>query len=164
MTGSTPRRKVFLRRLVVGLLVWWALAGGHPVSWAVGAMAIVLVLLVATGLPQPAAWRMSLRGATGFLPYFGLASLRGGIDVARLAFSPGRPLDPKLISYPLSLPPGPARTFLLNCVSLLPGTLSADLLGHSLIVHVLDHKRDPQIARLEHHVAALFHLSPGGKA
>lgn len=162
MTGTKPEQKVFFRRLAVYLLLWWALAGGSTAAWSIGAAAVGLALLAACLLPPPTPWRMTLGGAAGFVPYFCLQSLRGGIDVARRAFSPGRPLDPGLLTYPLSLPPGPARIFLLNVISLLPGTLSAELMDRQLVVHVLDRKLDPKLERLEQHVAALFGL-PGGR-
>ena len=162
MTGIKPGQNVFFRRLTVYLLLWWALAGGGPAAWPLGAAAIALALLAACLLPPPSPWRMTLGGAAGFVPYFCLQSLRGGIDVTRRAFSPGRPLDPGLLTYSLSLPPGPARIFLLNVISLLPGTLSAQLWDRELIVHVLDRKLDPKLERLEQHVAALFGM-PGGE-
>ena len=162
MTGAKPEQKIFLRRLAVYLLLWWVLAGGDSAVWSIGAAAVGLALLAACLLPPPSHWRMTLSGAAGFIPYFCLQSLRGGIDVARRAFSPRRPLDPGLLTYSLSLPPGPARIFLLNVISLLPGTLSAELLDQELVVHVLDRKLDPKLERLEQHVAALFGL-PGGR-
>jgi multicomponent Na+:H+ antiporter subunit E len=48
------------------------------------------------------------------------------------------PITPELIEYPLRLPPGLPRVILVNTVSLLPGTLSAELVGQVLRVHVLD--------------------------
>ena len=53
--------------------------------------------------------------------------LKGGVYVAWRAFDPRMPITPELIEYPLRLPPGLPRVILVNMVSLLPGTLSAEL-------------------------------------
>jgi len=149
----------FWRRLGCYLLIWWALSGGQPEAWPLGGLAALLALYRPVSLrPQPA-WRFSLPGLLRFLPYFGLQSLRGGLDVARRAYSIERPLDPGMLRYPLALPPGPARIFFLNTISLLPGTLSGDLLGDELHIHLLDRRLDPHIPELEGYVAALFGLS-----
>ncbi len=141
------------------LLLWWVLTGGDRHSWFIGGLTVGLALLVSTIIPAPhRTLRFSPAGLLRFIPYFLLQSLCGGIDVARRAYSPRLPLDPALIHYPLQLPPGGARIFLLNTVSLLPGTLSADLIDDTLAVHLLDQQRDPQLQQLEQRVAGLFSL------
>lgn len=159
------RDRSWLRRLLLRLagcvLLWWILVGDDPSSWLIGAPTIVLVLVLMAQQPHTT-WHLSLPGLLRFIPYFLLQSLRGGIDVARRAFSPRRPLHPALLEYHLSLPRGSARIFLLNSVSLLPGTLSADLRDDCLLVHVLDQQLDPHLEQLEEHVAQLFALPAGG--
>lgn len=51
-----------------------------------------------------------------------------------------------------------ARTFFANCVSLLPGTLAADLQDAWLEIHVLNTDSDPnaELTRLERFVAQIF--------
>ncbi|KIH75725.1 hypothetical protein GFER_15370 [Geoalkalibacter ferrihydriticus DSM 17813] len=154
-----------LGRLAVFALLWWVLTDGAADAWVIGAGVILLAAGVSLALRQPCAWGLSLGGVLRFVPFFCLQSVRGGIDVTRRAFSPSLPLEPLLFVYPLLLPPGTARIFLLNTVSLLPGTLSADLRGDQLVVHGLDGtlplSRDLQ--RLESYVAALFGLRLGGR-
>ena len=88
-------------------------------------------------------------------------SLRGGVDVALRALHPRLPLAPALLAYDLRLAPGLARIFMVNVVSLLPGTLSADLSGSGLSVHVLDRNLpvQHQLQALEQQVAMLFGVS-----
>lgn len=155
---------IFWRRgvplLPLYLLLWWVLTGGDRHSWLIGGLAVGLALLVSITIPAPqTTLRFSPVGLLRFIPYFLVQSIRGGSDVARRAFSPRLPLDPALIHYSLQLPPGGARIFLLNTVSLLPGTLSADLIDDTLTVHLLDQQRDPQLQQLEQQVADLFGLS-----
>jgi multicomponent Na+:H+ antiporter subunit E len=157
------RHNIFWRRgvplLLLYLLLWWVLTGGDRHSWLIGSLAVGLALLVSLSIPTPQATpRFSPAGLLRFILYFLGQSIRGGSDVAYRAFSPRLPLDPALLDYPLQLPPGSARIFLLNTVSLLPGTLSADLIDDTLRVHLLDQQRDPQLQQLEQRVAGLFSL------
>jgi multicomponent Na+:H+ antiporter subunit E len=96
-----------------------------------------------------------------FLPVFLWGSLRGGMDVALRAIHPRLPLAPALQDYPLRIPDGPGRVLLIDVISLMPGTLSADLRGDTLAVHVLDGRQPvlPKIQALEERAAALFGLT-----
>lgn len=96
-----------------------------------------------------------------FVPIFLMRSLLGGADVAWRAFHPGVPIAPELITYPLRLPPGLSRVFMANTVSLLPGTLSAELGENCLTVHVLDGRQDylSELESVEQNVARMFGAS-----
>jgi multicomponent Na+:H+ antiporter subunit E len=62
--------------------------------------------------------------------------------VAGRILRPQMPLNPGFRRYPMRLRGRPARLLFLNSVSLLPGTLSADLDGDVLQVHALDSTAD----------------------
>lgn len=145
-------------RLFGFALLWWVLSGDWRGSWTVGGFVVVTAALASLALRTPTTHRLSLRGALRFVPFFCLQSLRGGIDVARRAMLPSMPLAPVLVEHPLALPPGTARIFMLNTVSLLPGTLSADLQADRLVVHALDGRLPlgANLRLLEKRVAALF--------
>ncbi|RRQ21752.1 Na+/H+ antiporter subunit E [Thiohalobacter thiocyanaticus] len=148
-----------LPRLLAFALTWWLITEGAAASWMIGAPAVVLATLISARLlpPQRLAWA----GLAPFAGFFLRHSLLGAVDVAQRAFRPARPLDPAVIDYPLQLQPGLPRVFMLNVVSLLPGTLSADLEADCLRVHVLDAGQDnpAQLAHLEARVAGLFGLT-----
>jgi multicomponent Na+:H+ antiporter subunit E len=163
MAAQTSLWPRFTIRLCSCLLLWWVLTGGQASSWIIGVPTIALALWVMSLLPQAPLWPISFSGLLRFIPYFLLQSVRGGIDVARRAYSPTLPLDPQIIECPLKLPAGRPQIFFLNSVSLLPGTLSADLNGKTLKVHVLDRKVDPQLGQLEKRVAQLFKCSFGSE-
>lgn len=145
-----------LPRLLAFALTWWLITEGTAASWMIGAPAVVLATLISARLLPPQ--RLTASGLLRFSGFFFLHSLLGAVDVARRAFQPSRPLDPAVIDYPLQLAPGLARVWLVNAVSLLPGTLSADLDDDCLRVHVLDAGQDTreELAVLERHIAALF--------
>ncbi len=168
---ATPRRGAsagtLLRRaaprIVPLVLVWWVLSSGDAGSWLIGAPVITGAVIVNLALLPARGWRWTPGGVVRFVPFFLRQSLSGGVDVALRALRPSRPLHPTLLDYTLRLPENPARVFMVSVISLLPGTLSAELEGRHLRVHtliqgpaVLENLRE-----LEIRVAALFGLELG---
>jgi len=145
-----------LVRAGVFALLWWILTEDITESWPVGAPVVLLTTLVSMALSPPLPW--SFFGIAQFLPFFIWHSLHGGVDMAWRAFHPKLPIDPGLIDYPLRLPPGMARVFMINTVSLLPGTLSAELIDNCLKVHVIDIHKDAlsELMAVEHVVSRIF--------
>ena len=142
-------------RALLYSLLWWVLSDGSVASWWVGVPAVSFAVLASAALlpPVPLIWRELVK----FSPFFLQRSLQGGADVALRAFHPRMPIAPALIDYPLRLPPGLPRVMLLSIVNLLPGTLSAELAGPVLRVHVLDSLSDVmlELETLETHVARI---------
>lgn len=165
LTQSGTLFRAYLTRLLLFALLWWLLSGGAADSWYVGGVIVLLVTLLSVALAPPRAW--SLAGLLRFIPFFIRHSISGGVDVARRALSPAMPLQPELIDYRLSLSLSQSRLFMAGVISLLPGTLCADLQEERLLVHVLDRDSDYQreLARLERYVAAIFRedVSPPGR-
>ena len=147
--------------------VWWLLADGDNGSWLLGAPAVALATVVSAYLAREASFQPPrLGGLMRFTVFFLWESLKGGMDVARRAFQPRVALSPDFIEYNIELPAGPARALFAVSVSLLPGTLTADLDGRRLNLHVLDRYADvlDALQKLELHAAAAFGLSLGGRA
>lgn len=146
-------------RAVLFALLWWMLTGGATGAWAVGTPVVLLAALASVLLLPPVAW--SLGGIARFVPFFLWRSLCGGVDVARRALHPRLPISPGLFCYPWRLPPGLPRVFMANTVSLLPGTLSAELGANGLQVHVLNGRKDlsSELEKVEQSVAAVFGIS-----
>lgn len=143
-------------RAVLLALVWWALTEGAG-GWLFGVVVVGLATFASLWLAAPG-HRPSLRGTLRFVPYFLAQSLRGGIDVAYRALHPRLPIAPAWRFYELRLPIGPARVFLMNALTLMPGTLSVEIEGDNLRIHVLDGRApiEPALRRLETHVAQAF--------
>ena len=147
-------------RTVLFALMWWILTEGAMSSWLVGVPVVALAVLASGALLPVTAW--SLPGIARFVPFFLWHSLRAGADVARRALHPRLPISPGLFDHRWRLPPGLPRVFMANTVSLLPGTLSAELNDQYLRVHVLDRTGTfaSELTVIEARVAALFGLSP----
>ncbi len=143
---------------------WWLLSGGSTGSWLVGLPAIALALWLTRGGGPISAALPSPGGLLRFVPFFLRESVRGGLDVAARTLAPRLRIAPGLSTYRTGLSGNGARLLFANCVSLLPGTLAADLDGDLLRLHLLDAglDPDPELRRLERAVARVFneHLEP----
>lgn len=150
-------RNAWLRAVLFGLM-WWILTNGAMDSWLIGIPVVLLATLVSVVLLPPSSW--SLPGLVRFIPFFLWRSLYGGVDVARRALHPALPISPRLFNHSWRLPPGLPRVLMANTVSLLPGTLSAELDEHQLRVHVLDQTGTfaKDLTLIEARVAGLFGL------
>jgi len=97
----------------------------------------------------------------------GCAALRGLLPARVTARWYGRGaarqrVAPGLVQYLWRLPEdGPARSLFALCVSLLPGTLVANVGGRDLLIHALDTGAPvaAELAALEDAVAGLFSLA-----
>ncbi len=152
-----PRLRGALRLLLIGLVLWLVLAGAG-VPGPVGIASIVLALWagLAFGSLNMYPWRPWQLLA--FVVHFLRGSLLGGVDVALRALRPGIHIDPCFIEYPLQIPPGQPRTLLVTAISLMPGTLTAEVRKDSLLVHLLSPHMSAEIEALEYRVAQLFRL------
>ena len=147
---------VLPERLVLAALTWIVLTAGDPSSIAIGVPVVAGAALASSLLLPRLPW--SARGIARFVPYFLFQSLRGGIDVASRVFDPRLPLAPGVVAYRFRIAGELPRVALTNTISLLPGTLGADMDELHLYVHALDTERDlkGEIARAERQIAALF--------
>lgn len=163
--SSSRARPNFWVRAALLAAVWWALVGSEPASWLVGAPAVGASAWLSVWLPPRSSWRWSLLAFPEFLVLFARFSFVGGWDVARRVLDPRLPLRPAMVTLETRLPAGPARVFLLNTISLLPGTLAVDVRDAAITVHALDVERleDGEVRHLEEVVARLFCLEPANK-
>jgi multicomponent Na+:H+ antiporter subunit E len=145
---------------------WVLLVGTDPLAWIIGAPAVVAATLVHLRLAQDAntltsarvGSRLSARELLRFVPFFLWESLRGGLDVAGRVLVPRMRVAPGMHDYLTRLRGHAARVMFVDTISVLPGTLSADLRGDRVTIHALDVTAplDPELRRLEDQVARLF--------
>ena len=161
-TSMESRRLRLLRaagfRALFLAALWWTLTEGSATSWVIGGPLIMAVVALSVMAGQVTPIELRLSGLLRFLPYFLWNSILGAADVARRVYRPQLVLNPGLVAYRTLLPTEPARVFFANVVSLLPGTLSAELRNDELLVHVLDESRPvtAELANLEQQIALLF--------
>jgi multicomponent Na+:H+ antiporter subunit E len=136
--------------------LWWVLAEGRLEDPWIAVVCLGIALAVSLRLLPPGTWPFRPRGLIGFIPFFLLRSVQGGIDVAHRAFRPAMPLHPEIVTHRLR--GSPLQAILLAwIVSLLPGTASVRLDRNVLHVHVLDSKLPirKNLRDLERRVAAI---------
>lgn len=150
---------LFWRGLFLAIL-WWVLSGDRGASWLIGLPCLALALLASLWLTPPGELRFSPLGLLVYLGFFLGESLRGGLQVARLALGPRLALQPAVLEIRLRLPPGIGRALLANTLSLQPGTLSLDLVDDRLRLHVLDGQAPvvAQVRRAEARIARLLRV------
>ncbi len=159
MTLTSLRR--FLVRWIVIAAVWWIISEGDGSSLWLGALVALAAAALSMSLRPDGIPGLSPLGALRFAGYFLVNSVLGGVDVAMRALKPSMPIDPRFVSYPLRLTDVSARVLFANTLSLLPGTLSAQLSGDTLVVHALDCSGDVigEIAQVEERVAGVFGIA-----
>jgi multicomponent Na+:H+ antiporter subunit E len=140
------------------VLIWFLLTGNDWESWLVGLPVVVLATWSMVRLRGSAGERFHPLGLLSFLPYFVWESLLGGIDVASRVMRPKIRIAPGFLDYRMQLTKPSARRLFVNSLSLLPGTLSADLDGDCLRIHALDRDIDlkGELVRLERMVSAVY--------
>jgi multicomponent Na+:H+ antiporter subunit E len=149
-----------LARMVILALLWWLIAEGQPAAWLIGLPAVALAAVASIHLGEQALPRLSFGALPGFAALFLRESLRGGLDVARRILAARLRIQPGFRSYRMQIQDPRARVLLVNCISLLPGTLAAELDGDRVALHLLDTRDDPdpELLRLEQAIARLFGL------
>ncbi|MFN4342047.1 MAG: Na+/H+ antiporter subunit E [Azonexus sp.] len=134
MIGSMGRRAL----LFAGL--WWVLAEGRHDGWLLGSVAVMAATWASLRLAPAGPMPLRLAGLFGFLRFFIVNSVRGGIQVAGMALRGKAALQPGLVELAVGLPAGGARVLLINTLSLMPGTVGVDMDETMLRLHVLDER------------------------
>jgi len=149
-----------LIRMTLLASLWWIIVQGRADAWLIGLPAVALATMASVSLSGQGLPRVSFAGLLGFFAVFLRESVSGGIDVARRTLAPKLDIQPGFRRYRVHLSDTPGRVLLVNCISLLPGTLAADLDGDEVELHMLDSRVDPEpeLLRLEQAIASLFGL------
>lgn len=143
-------------------LMWLALNGTQ--RWFAGILVSLAGAAMAGWLAVNRPYPLDARQVVPFLAFFLIGSLRGGIDVAWRALHPRLPIEPQFRRFPLDLPQGQPRTVMVSVLSLMPGTLSAELEddGTTLVVHALTDSALTSVTTLETRIQALFGVAARG--
>jgi multicomponent Na+:H+ antiporter subunit E len=160
MPGGTINLAGIAARAAVLAGLWWLIVQGQPEAWLVGLPAVAFATFASVHLGSVAWPQLAIAGLPGFVVLFLRESVLGGIDVARRTLAPTLRIRPGFRSYHLQLRDPRARILLVNCISLLPGTLAADCQGDQVELHLLDAEENPDagIRRLERAIARLYRL------
>ena len=135
--GDRVRRTSMPRLLFLSAVfgALWLILTGHedPSSWIVGLPAVVAATWAHERLSPHDGPRLSVIDGVRLIPFFFRESFMGGIDVARRVVGPRLDVAPGFVDYRLGLTLRSARVFFVDLVSLIPGTLCADVRGNTLL-------------------------------
>lgn len=162
MSASGPARLVtaLLQRAALFAVLWWALAEGRAGAWLVGVPVVAAAAAASLVLQGSEPWRLRPLAALRSLAWFARRSLLAGVDVALRALRPRPGLAPGFVTVRPRLADPAARVLLADALSLVPGTLSVELRGEELELHVLDlaAPTEREVRELEAHIAAALGL------
>lgn len=149
------------RWMLLLLALWLMLTAGDLASLMIGLPFIALAILL-----QPSSDDGSTRfnlsfnisGLIQFAYFFIIESLRGGVDVSRRVLKPEVNTAPVFYDYHMRLQRPYAQQLFISSISLLPGTLCADLDKKRLRIHTLDQHMETAVGikRLESLVGKIF--------
>ena len=140
--------------------LWWIIVQGRADAWFIGLPAAAFAAMASMRLSNDDLPRLSVIGLFRFIFLFLSESFSGGIDVARRTLSPELRIQPGFSRYRPTLDDPRARVMFIICISLLPGTLSTNIDGDYVELHLLDVRQDPvsQLQRVEQAIANMFKL------
>jgi len=143
------------------LAFWLILTAGDSASLIIAALFIVLAILLKPPIAKNTSKTMlnvNISGLLQFAWFFMLESLRGGIDVSRRVLSARPRVDAVFYDYSMRLQIPYAQQLFISSISLLPGTLCAELDKQQLRIHTLDQQMDTPagIRRLESLIGKIF--------
>lgn len=153
-------------RCLVAAGVWWAVSEGDLSMAGYGAVAVVLCVLVSlvAWRPQPISPRGWLGRSVAAIRLFGWfvgRSIVGGTDVALRAIRRSVRVEPGFVDYTLRLDSAAARVAVVDLVNLMPGSLSTEMVGDQVRIHVIDVALPVArtLADLERRLAAVIGVS-----
>jgi multicomponent Na+:H+ antiporter subunit E len=156
---KTMRSKAKWTLLLIA--TWLILTAADIGSWVIGLPFIALAILLQpdseTGFFKKSPF-LNMIGLVQFGYFFLLESLRGGLDVSSRVLAAKPRIDPVFYDYSMQLQIPNAQLLFISSVSLLPGTLCADLDNNQITIHTLDQHMDTTqgIKRLESLVGKIF--------
>ena len=128
--------------LFLVLFALWLLLSGiyEPLLIVLGLVSCALVAWIAwrmdvidhEGHPIHLTWRAPL-----YFAWLGGEIVKSSIAVARIIIDPKLPISPRVITVQASQADELGHVIYANSITLTPGTVSIDVLGHSIEVHAL---------------------------
>lgn len=138
----TQYKEICLKTALFGVL-WWSLVESTFSSWLIGIIVVPFATWLSITLYRNDYYKaentahFSFVGLLKFLPFFVWQSLRGGCQTALLALS-SRIAQADFIEFETYLGTRREKILFMHIISLMPGSVSANINGQVIRIHILD--------------------------
>ena len=122
----------------------------------VGAVVSLAVAYLFGGDEKLKLWAIFLKYAQ-FTPVFIKALIQSNLQVARIVLSPSLPVNPGIVKLKTSLKNDYDKLILANAITLTPGTITLDLEGENIYIHILNLKTTDK-STLQHDIIEAFEV------
>jgi multicomponent Na+:H+ antiporter subunit E len=140
--GRSRYKEIFLKTVLFGVL-WWSLVESTFSSWLIGIIVVPFAAWLSITLYRNNTQKsenttsFSIVGLLKFLPFFAWQSLKGGYQTASLALS-SRAAPADFIEFETFLGSRREKILFMHIISLMPGSLTANINGQIIRIHILD--------------------------
>lgn len=161
-----------LRAITLFLLLFgfWQLLSGRidPLFLVLGLLSAAAVTWLSMGLlegvigPADATPRVDLVQLAVYLAWLITRIPPAGFVVARVVLDPRLPPEPGVVRFRTGLASPVARTFLANSITLVPGTMTLEVLDDEFVVHAFTPAAVADLANAatQRRIARVFRLEP----
>lgn len=143
----------------ISTVFWVLLTDAAPSSWIIGLPAIAMAVWIIHRFPLSRdPLRVHLGPLLKFVPWFLLKSIRGGVEVSRLALSRSLTLHPALFEHECTLTDTRSRAIFAMCLNVLPGTTTVRIDAETIHIHSLTSVAAArlEVAELEEKIAGML--------
>lgn len=141
--GGVSWSVTLMARAALFGVVWWAVSEGDGSMAGYGVVAVagavgVSLLMWRPGTIRPRSWGARSVAALRLSGWFLWRSVVGGTDVALRAARRSVDVDPGFVEYRLRIASRAGRIAVIDLLNLMPGSLSTELVGDVVRIHVID--------------------------
>lgn len=146
---------MMLGKFILLFLVWIGLTNSLAIQELAVGVVVALVIARFFTPNQPFDLKVLLVKYIKFLPLFFKNLVQSNIEVAKIVLNPQLPINTGIVKLKTHLISDYDKLLLANAITLTPGTITLELDGDDLYVHVLDLKSDNREVLQEEIVNAL---------
>lgn len=131
----------FFILLLAVMTLWSGLVFPLSAQEAITGLGISLMVSLAVSpfLKGKESFKLSRIGSFVLFFFIFLRELvKANLDMARIVLSPSLPISPKIVKVKTGIRSKVGKAFLANAITLTPGTLSVELEGDEIYIHVVD--------------------------
>ena len=156
--------KALFLKTTAFFIIWLILSGRYnPYHLGLGLVVSFGVAWLNSGHADSPFRNLPLLKILWYFPWLFGRIVQSSLHLTALILHPALPIDPKLIHYRTKLQGQAAVVLLGNSITLTPGTITAEVNSHELIVHAMDDAsgHDLTSQRLEKKIAKVFQQQEG---